>query len=55
MSGRRILLLIFVALAAVIAYHFAKPFIAGKRCMDSGGRWDTQTGACLAPFEEPPE
>ena len=53
MTGRRILFAIFLALAAVVVWHFAKPFADGKRCMDAGGQWDTQTGECRAPFAEP--
>ena len=54
MTGRRILLALFLFFAALVAYQFAKPFIAGKRCMDAGGRWDTQTGECHAPAATQP-
>jgi hypothetical protein len=53
MTGRRILFIAFLFFASIVVYHFAKPFVEGKRCMDAGGRWDTQSGACRAPFAEP--
>ena len=53
MTGRRIVLILFLLFAAAICYVFAKPFVIGKRCMDAGGQWDTQTGECRAPFAEP--
>ncbi|MFV0622947.1 hypothetical protein ACBY01_02895 [Sphingomonas sp. ac-8] len=46
---RRLRIVLFAALAALVSIAFVLPFVRGKHCAAQGGRFDRTTLACSRP------
>jgi hypothetical protein len=48
---RRLRIVLFAALAALVSIAFVLPFVRGKQCVAQGGRFERTTMACTLPPE----
>lgn len=50
---RRLRIVLFAALAALVSIAFVLPFVRGKQCAAQGGRFERTTLTCTLPTAYP--
>lgn len=50
---RRLRIVLFAALAALVSIAFVLPFVRGKQCAGAGGRFERTTLTCTLPTAYP--
>jgi hypothetical protein len=48
---RRLRIVLFAALAALVSIAFVLPFVRGKQCTAQGGRFERTTMVCNLPAQ----